>query len=194
MAEIMSRICVFCGSSDGTKPEYRAAAASLGRALVRERLGLVYGGSNIGLMRVLADAALEAGGEVVGVIPSHLASREIAHRGLSALHVVQTMHERKALMAELSDAFIAMPGGYGTLDELCEMLTWDQLKLHRKPCAILNTAGFYDGLLALFDRARLDGFLYGAASDLIIDSDPERLLDRVISDPRYLSTKPARSL
>lgn len=187
------RICVFCGSSDGNRPDYRDAAVALGRAIASHGIGLVYGGSCIGLMRAVADAAIEAGGEVIGVIPRHFVSREIEHRGLSALHVVDTMHERKALMANLADGFVALPGGYGTLDELCEILTWSQLKLHDKPCAILNTAGYFDGLLTLFERARHDGFLYGNVDGLIVDENAARTVERVIADARFLSTRPAGS-
>jgi uncharacterized protein (TIGR00730 family) len=183
------RLCVFCGSSDGRRPEYRDAAAALGRAIATHGLGLVYGGSNIGLMRAVADAAIEAGGDVIGVIPGHFVSREIEHRGLTELRVVDTMHERKAMMADLADGFVALPGGYGTLDELCEILTWSQLRLHDKPCAILNTAGYFDGLLTLFDRARQDGFLYGNVDGLIVDSDPDRVVDRIVADARFLSTR-----
>jgi len=134
----MKRICVFCGSSPGSRPEYRAAAEELGAELARRGTGLVYGGGNVGLMGVLADAVLRAGGEAVGVIPKHLMAREVGHNGLTKLHVVRSMHERKALMADLSDAFVAMPGGYGTLEEFCEIVTWAQLGLHAKPCGILN--------------------------------------------------------
>jgi uncharacterized protein (TIGR00730 family) len=148
----MKRICVFCGSSSGRRPEYRAAAEELGRELARRKIGLVYGGGNVGLMGALADAALSAGGEVTGIIPEHLVAKEAGHNGLTKLHVVRSMHERKALMADLSDAFIALPGGLGTLEEFCEVLTWSQLGLHSKPCGILNVAGFYSPLLAVFDH------------------------------------------
>jgi hypothetical protein len=140
-------------------------------------LGVVYGGAQVGLMGALAGAALAAGAEVIGVIPESLVAREIAHRGLSELRVVPTMHQRKALMAELSDAFIALPGGFGTLDEFCEVLTWSQLGIHRKPCGILNVEGYYDPLLALFDRAVADGLLKAANRALVLaDSSPQRLL------------------
>ena len=138
----MKRICVFCGSSQGSRPEYRAAAEELGTELARRGTGLVYGGTSVGLMGVLADAVLRAGGEAVGVIPERLMKREVGHKGLTKLHVVRSMHERKALMADLSDAFIAMPGGYGTLEEFCEIVTWAQLGLHAKPCGILNVQGY----------------------------------------------------
>jgi uncharacterized protein (TIGR00730 family) len=155
----MKRICVFCGSSQGSRPEYRAAAEEMAAELVRRNIGLVYGGGNVGLMGVIADAVLKAGGEAVGVIPEHIMSREIGHEGLTKLHVVQSMHERKALMADLSDAFIAMPGGFGTLEEFCEVVTWTQLGLHAKPCGILNVREFYTPLLAMFDHAVEEQFL-----------------------------------
>ena len=138
----MKRVCVFCGSSIGAKPAYAEAARNMGRLIAERRIGLVYGGGNVGLMGVIADAALEAGGEVIGVIPLALADREIAHTGLTQLHIVDSMHTRKAMMAELSDAFIAMPGGVGTFEELFEAITWTQLGLHRKPCGLLNVDGF----------------------------------------------------
>jgi uncharacterized protein (TIGR00730 family) len=155
----MKRICVFCGSSPGSRPEYRAAAEELGTQLARRNIGLVYGGGNVGLMGVLADAVLKGGGEAQGVIPENLMVREIGHRGLSKLHVVRSMHERKALMADLSDGFIALPGGFGTLEEFCEIVTWAQLGLHEKPCGILNVLGYYSTLLAMFDHAVEERFL-----------------------------------
>jgi uncharacterized protein (TIGR00730 family) len=151
----LKNVCVYCGSSVGDDPAYATAAVALGRELAARGVGLVYGAGNVGLMGVVADAALAAGGKVVGVIPEALARWEVAHGGLTEIHVVQTMHERKALMADLSDAFIALPGGFGTLEELFEVLTWTQLGFHRdvpnKPCGILNVAGFYDPLLAFLD-------------------------------------------
>jgi uncharacterized protein (TIGR00730 family) len=155
----MKRICVFCGSSAGNRPEYVVAAEELGAELVRRSVGLVYGVGNVGLMGIIADAVLRAGGEVVGVIPEHLMALEVGHKGLTKLHVVRYMHERKALMADLSDAFIAMPGGFGTLEEFCEVLTWAQLGLHAKPCGILNVLGFYTPLLRMFDHAVEERFL-----------------------------------
>lgn len=143
----------------GRNPLYRDAAEGLGRLLARSQIGIVYGGGNVGLMGVLADAALSAGGEVVGVIPEHLMAHEIGHRGLSQLHVVKSMHERKALMADLSDAFLALPGGFGTFEEFCEALTWSQLGLHQKPCGLLNVDGYYSPMLEMFDRAVEEGFL-----------------------------------
>jgi uncharacterized protein (TIGR00730 family) len=170
---------VFCGSSDGKRRDYGDAAAALGGAIAARGLTLVYGGSNIGMMRRLADAALAEGGRVIGVIPEQLVSWERAHRGLTELHVVSSMHERKALMVELSDAFIAMPGGFGTLDEFFEVLTWAQLGLHHKPVALLNVAGYFDSLIAMFGRARQDGFLYGDGAEPLIDCDAGRLVERL---------------
>jgi uncharacterized protein (TIGR00730 family) len=174
----MKRICVFCGSSTGFRAIYREAAHSLGRALHKRRIGLVYGGGNVGLMGIVADAVMESGGNVIGVIPEALVKRELAHRTVTELIVVHSMHERKAQMAELSDAFIALPGGYGTFEEFCEIITWAQLGMHLKPCAILNVEGYYDPLLALFDRGVDEGFIYPANRRLVIqETDPGRLLD-----------------
>ena len=177
----MKRICVFCGSNNGITTVYSEAARVMGLVLSRRRIGLVYGGGSIGLMRVIADTVLREGGEVIGVIPEALATKEVAHRGLKDLRVVGSMHERKALMVELSDAFIALPGGYGTLEEFCEVLTWAQLGLHRKPCGILNVKGFYDPLLSFFDHALSEGFVREVHRSLIlVEQDPERLLDKLI--------------
>ena len=147
------RICVFCGSSVGANPKYLAEAKSLGQQMAGGGWGLVYGGTSIGLMGATADAALSGGAEVIGVLPQALQDREIAHRGLTKLHLVGSMHERKALMASLSDAFIALPGGYGTLDEFFEIVTWAQLNIHSKPCVLINTDGYYDFLLRFLDHA-----------------------------------------
>ncbi|HEY4762987.1 MAG TPA: TIGR00730 family Rossman fold protein [Candidatus Sulfotelmatobacter sp.] len=155
----MRRICVFCGSSAGSRPEYGAAAEEMAAELVRRKIGLVYGGGKVGLMGSIADAVLRAGGEAQGVIPEHLMAREVGHNGLTKLHVVRSMHERKALMADLSDAFVALPGGFGTLEEFCEAITWTQLGLHAKPCGILNTLGYYSPLLQMFDHAVEERFL-----------------------------------
>ena len=173
----MRRICVFCGSSQGSRPEYGAAAEEMGAKLVRRNIGLVYGGGNVGLMGIIADAVLRAGGEAMGVIPENLMSREIGHKGLTKLHVVHSMHERKALMADLSDAFIAMPGGFGTLEEFCEVVTWAQLGLHAKPCGILNVLGYYTPLLAMFDHAVEERFLKPENRCLVLgrESAPELL-------------------
>ena len=143
----------------------------MGRELARRNIGLVYGGGNVGLMGVIADAVLKAGGEAVGVIPQHIMSREIGHKGLTKLHVVHSMHERKALMADLSDAFIAMPGGFGTLEEFCEVVTWTQLGLHAKPCGILNVLGYYSPLLAMFDHAVKERFLKQENRGLVLARD-----------------------
>ena len=155
----MKRICVFCGSSAGSHPEYRTCAEQLGEELTRRSIGLVYGGGNVGLMGAIADAVLKAGGEAIGVIPEHLMAREIGHKRLTKLHIVRSMHERKALMADLSDAFIALPGGFGTLEEFCEVVTWSQLGLHAKPCGIVNVRGYYTLLLAMLDHAVEQRFL-----------------------------------
>jgi uncharacterized protein (TIGR00730 family) len=176
----LRRVCVFCGSSSGTSPLYRDAAGQLARAMAARGIGLVFGGGCVGLMGIVADAMLAAGGQAIGVIPSAMVEREIAHKGLSDLRIVASMHERKALMAELSDAFIALPGGFGTFEEFCEVITWTQLGLHRKRCGLLNVSGFYDPLLALFDRAVADGFLRLGNRMLVADdTDPAALLDKV---------------
>jgi uncharacterized protein (TIGR00730 family) len=173
----MRRICVFCASSLGSRPEYRAAAEELGAELVRRNIGLVYGGGNVGLMGVLADAVLRMGGEAQGVIPEHLMAREIGHNGLTKLHVVHSMHERKALMADLADAFVALPGGFGTLEEFCEVVTWAQLGLHAKPCGLLNVLGYYTPLLTMFDHAVRERFLKPENRELVLarESAPELL-------------------
>jgi uncharacterized protein (TIGR00730 family) len=155
----MKSIAVFCAASPGTQPIHREAAAALGREIARRNLRLVYGGGAVGLMGVVADAALQAGAKVVGVLPKSLLQKEIGHKGLTELLIVDSMHERKAAIADRSDAFIALPGGFGTYDEFCEMLTWSQLGIHTKPCGLLNVEGFYDPLLAQFDRAVADGFI-----------------------------------
>lgn len=177
----MKRLCVFCGSSVGAPPRYAEEARVLGRLLVRRGWGLVFGGGHIGLMGVLADAVLQAEGEAVGVIPQALVDRELAHPGVTDLRIVGSMHERKALMADLSQAFVALPGGYGTADEFFEMLTWAQLKIHAKPIGLLNTGDFFDPLLAWIDRAVADGFIKPAYRQLIkVENEVERLLDRVL--------------
>ena len=160
----MQRLCVFCGSNAGHDPRYRNAAEALGRLLAGRGIELVYGGGNVGLMGIIADACLAAGGAVIGIIPEALIGKEVAgrvvdHRGLTRLEVVASMHARKARMAELADGFIALPGGFGTFEEFCEILTWGQLGFHVKPTGLLNVNGFYDPLLAMFDRAVEDGFL-----------------------------------
>jgi uncharacterized protein (TIGR00730 family) len=176
----LTRVCVFCGSRTGARPEYREAAESLALELTRRNIGLVYGGGCVGLMGVIADAVLAAGGQVIGVIPHALVARELAHNGLSDLRIVTSMHERKAMMAELSDAFIAMPGGFGTFEEFCEAVTWTQLGLHRKRCGLLNVSGFYDPLLELFDGAVGDGFINASNRELVVsERDPAVLLDKL---------------
>ena len=176
----MKKVCVFCGSSRGNNPAYLAAAQQVGELLARRGLTLVYGGGNVGLMGAVADAALDAGGAVIGVIPESLVRWEVAHRELTELQVVDTMHARKARMADLADGFLALPGGFGTLDEFCEILTWAQLGLHAKPCGLLNVAGFYDALLAQLDRTVADGLLRPEHRALVLDdTDPERLLERM---------------
>lgn len=174
----MKRVCVFCGSNDGADPAFREAAVGLGRELVARNLGLVYGGGRVGLMGVIADAVMAAGGEVIGVIPHGLERMEVAHRGLTKLHVVASMHERKALMEKLSDAFIAMPGGFGTLDELCEILTWRQLSIHGKPAGLLNVSGFFDGFLSFVDHSVAQGFIKPQHRGMLrVSPEPATLLD-----------------
>lgn len=174
------RICVFCGSLSGKNPAYAAAAVDVGRLLSERGIELVYGGGNIGLMGVLADTVLQGGGRVIGVIPESLMAKEVGHEGLTDLRIVKSMHERKALMADLSDGFIAMPGGFGTFEEFCEVVTWSQLGIHAKPCGLLNVAGYYDSLLGLFDRAVREGFLRAENRRLVLsDSSPEQLLDKM---------------
>jgi len=176
----LRRVCVFCGSSEGARAEYRDAAERLATELTAHQIGIVFGGGGVGLMGVLADAALAAGGEVTGVIPDALVAREVAHRNLSDLRVVGSMHERKALMAELSDAFVALPGGFGTFEEFCEVITWTQLGLHRKRCGLVNVLGFYDPLLALFDRATAEGFIRPDSRSIVLaDADPAVLIRRL---------------
>jgi uncharacterized protein (TIGR00730 family) len=184
----MRRICVFCGSSFGSRPRYREAAAEVGSLLARKGAGLVYGGGNVGLMKVVADAALAAGGEVIGVIPQALVAREVAYRTLPDLRIVGSMHERKALMADLSGAFLALPGGFGTLEEFVEVVTWSQLGLHRKPCGLLNVEGYYDPLLALFDRAVEERFLRPENRALVLaGAEAEPLIDRLLAcEPPYV--------
>lgn len=178
----LKSVCVFCGSSSGTRPEFAAAAAALGSALAARGTTLVFGGGRVGLMGVAADAVLEAGGRAVGVMPRHLIDREIGHSGLTELHVVESMHERKQLMADLSDAFIMLPGGFGTWDEFCEVVTWSQLGLHRKPCGILDVADYYAPFIALADGAVENGFVRPAHRGmLVVERDADMLLTRLSS-------------
>jgi uncharacterized protein (TIGR00730 family) len=176
----MKRICVFCGSSSGESPIYLESATRVGEILAREGLGLVYGGSRVGLMGRLADSVLEHGGEVIGVIPRALVNREVAHGGLTELRIVASMHERKAVMAELSDAFIALPGGLGTLEELFEVVTWSQLGLHQKPSGVLDVRGYYQPLIAFLDHAVNEGFLATQHRRMImLENDPDALVARL---------------
>jgi uncharacterized protein (TIGR00730 family) len=176
----VKRICVFCGSLEGARPAYAAAARNLGEELVARGLGLVYGGGSVGLMGVLADAVLAAGGEVIGVIPGPLASRELAHAGLTEMHVVGSMHERKAMMAALCDGFLALPGGLGTFEETLEILTWAQLGIHRKPVGVLNVEGYWDGLRRLLAHAVGEGFVRPEyAALLLFGTTAAEILDGV---------------
>lgn len=174
----LHRLCVYCGSSAGSRPAYAEAAAAFGQALAARDIGVVFGGGSVGMMGLVADAVLDAGGEAVGVIPHGLAAREVGHPGLTALHVVDTMHERKALMADLSDGFVALPGGLGTLEELMEVWTWAQLGIHRRPVGLLNVDGYYDGLLTFVNHAVREGFVRESHRALLLVADtPGALLD-----------------
>jgi uncharacterized protein (TIGR00730 family) len=174
----MKRLCVYCGSSPGSQPDYAEAAKNLARALVRRNIDLVYGGASVGTMGVLADTVLAEGGRVIGIIPQRLVDKEVAHTGLSELRVVKSMHERKILMAELSDGFIALPGGLGTLEEIFETLTWAQLGLHQKPCGLLNVGDYYRSLIAFLDHAVAERFIKDVhRAILLVEEQPERLLE-----------------
>ncbi len=174
------RVCVFCGARDGARPVYLEFARALGALLVERGLGVVYGGASVGLMGALADEALARGGEVIGVLPQALVDREIAHAGLSELHVVDTMHARKAKMAELSDAFVAMPGGLGTFEELFEVITWQMLGIHQKPIGLLDVGGYYAPLRAALEHGAAEGFVDRAQLDaLVIEHEPVTLIDRL---------------
>ena len=176
----MTRLCVFCGSAAGARPEYAAAARALATELARRQIGLVYGGGSVGIMGVLADAALAAGVEVIGVIPRPLASRELAHANLSELRLVDSMHERKATMASLVDGFVTLPGGLGTLEETLEVLTWSQLGIHRKPIGALDVAGYWEGLRRLLAHATAEGFVRREYAELLLFAEtPAALLDRL---------------
>ena len=186
----LKTVCVFCGSNVGSHPAYTAAAEQLGALLARRQIGLVYGGGKVGLMGKIADAVLSAGGRVTGVIPQALMLKEIGHDGLTELKIVNSMHERKALMAELADGFIALPGGFGTLDEFCEILTWSQLGLHHKPCGLLNVNGYYDHFSRLLDHAVDEQFLRPLHRAMVIsDNDPEGLLIRMMEYEAPLTGK-----
>lgn len=180
MIPTFSSICVFCGSAHGNRPAYAEAARRLGAQLAASGTGLIYGGGRTGLMGLLADSALAAGGKVTGVMPRPLVDKEVAHLGLTSLEVVATMHERKARMAELADAFLVLPGAYGTFDEFCEILTWSQLQFHTKPCGLWNVEGYWDRLAAMFDHAAAEGFLRPQHRALpILDADLDSLLARM---------------
>jgi hypothetical protein len=175
------RVCVFCGSNTGIDPAYRVAADELGREIARREWGLVYGGGSVGLMGVLADAVLAAGGRVTGVIPKMLATKELLHPRATEMHIAHSMHARKALMEELADAFVALPGGYGTFEELLEIITWAQLGLHAKPIGLLNVCGYFDRLTGLFDHAIGEGFIKTKQRHLVIAAEsPAELLDRLV--------------
>ena len=189
MSEIR-RVAVFCGSNTGARPEYVAAAKLLGKTLASRGIGLVYGGSNVGLMAAIADEMLDELGDVIGVIPKMLVEREVANTSLSDLRIVNSMHDRKALMAELADGFIALPGGIGTLEEFFETWTWAQLGMHEKPCGLLNAAGYFDSLLAFLDRTVEEKFVRPVHREMVIvDNDPASLLDRFAAyeAPRVVS-------
>jgi uncharacterized protein (TIGR00730 family) len=186
----IQQLCVFCGSSSGNNPAYANAAEHLGRELAAAGIGLVFGGGRVGLMGALANAVLAAGGRAVGVIPKSLVEKEIAHTSLTELHIVNSMHERKALMADLADAFVLLPGGFGSWEEFCEIFTWLQLGIHRKPCGVLNVAGYYDSLIAQASRAVSDGLLRAShLESLMIETDPRSLLSRLASAPILRETK-----
>ncbi|CAG9165339.1 Putative cytokinin riboside 5'-monophosphate phosphoribohydrolase [Cupriavidus laharis] len=181
----MKSVCVYCGSSPGNRPEYAQAARALGKALVENDMSLVYGGGKVGLMGVVADAVLEHGGTAIGIIPDALMQKEVGHRGLTELHVVRNMHERKQMMADRADAFIAMPGGVGTFEELFETFTWLQLGYHAKPVGLLNVAGFYDGMLGFLSHAVQEGFLKQVHADLLhVAGTPAALLTKLTDAPR----------
>ena len=178
----MKRICVFCGSNAGANPAFSQAAERVGVFLARRNIELVYGGGRVGLMGKIADTVLAAGGTAIGIIPESLAVKEVAHQSLTELRVVDSMHERKAMMAELADGFIALPGGFGTFEEFCEILTWAQLGIHRKPCALLNVAGFYDQLITMFDQATTQNFIAAEHRRLVlIESDIEKLYELMVN-------------
>lgn len=181
----MKAVCVYCGSSPGVRPEYAEVARVLGKTMAEQGLALVYGGGKVGLMGIVADSALAHGGTAIGIIPDALMQKEVGHRGLTELHVVRNMHERKQLMADRADAFIAMPGGVGTFEELFETFTWAQLGYHDKPVGLLNVAGFYDGMLAFLSHAVSEGFLKQVHADMLhVSSSPSGLLGKLAAAPR----------
>lgn len=177
---IMRKLCVYCGSSGGNRPEYAAVCRQLADAMMRERIDLVYGGGSVGMMGSIADAVIEGGGQVIGVIPRFMVDKELMHPGISEAHIVDSMHQRKTIMAEFADGFIALPGGVGTMEELFEVWTWRVLKLHQKPCALLNVGGYYDSLVSFIDGMVDNGFLKPKFREmLIVDDDPDRIIDRM---------------
>ena len=179
-SRIIARLCVFCGSNHGCEPVYADAARMLGQAIAEAGITVVYGGGRVGLMGTVADAALAAGGEVIGVIPHALDTKELAHTGVTEMHRVNTMHERKALMADLADAFVALPGGLGTFEEFLEIITWAQLGIHSKPCGLLNVAGYYDLLIAFLDNAVARKFVKPQHRDVVVvESEPQRMLTQL---------------
>jgi uncharacterized protein (TIGR00730 family) len=187
---VIKKLCVFCGSSMSNRSVYREAAARLGSHLATLGIALVYGGGRVGLMGVLADSVLAAGGEAIGVMPRALADKEIAHATLTRLHIVESMHERKALMADLADAFALLPGGFGSWEEFCEVLTWLQLGIHRKPCGILNIEGYYDALIALTARGVAEGFIAPAHKEMVVVQDTvEQLISELIVAPLPAESK-----
>ncbi|MDX2116778.1 MAG: TIGR00730 family Rossman fold protein [Planctomycetota bacterium] len=178
MPTTLSRLCVFCGAADGNRPSYRAGADRLGTEMARRGITLIYGGGSLGLMGGVADAVLQHGGQVTGVITTQLVAKEVAHKSLSKLHVVETMHQRKKMMADMADGFITLPGGLGTLDEFFEILAWAQLGIHAKPVGVLNIDGYFDGLLKFVEQMNIDGFLrINLREALRIDDDPARLIE-----------------
>lgn len=185
----MKNVCVFCGSSNGVRPEYLVMARALGETLARRSLGLVYGGASVGLMGAVADAALAAGGRVIGVIPATLDKKEIAHRALTELHIVDSMHTRKQMMADRADAFIALPGGLGTMEELFEVLTWRLLGMHQKPAGLLDVGGYYAPLIAFLENTIAEGFLKPEQLQLHVASEPRLLLDALETAPPVLVEK-----
>ncbi|THB81159.1 MAG: TIGR00730 family Rossman fold protein [Desulfobacteraceae bacterium] len=186
----MKRICVFCGSGLGSDPLYANMAVQLGKTLVNNQIELVYGGGNVGLMGIIADTVVKNGGRVIGVITEYLLEKEVAYTALSDLRIVETMHQRKEMMASLSDGFIAMPGGFGTMDEMFEAMTWSQLNIHRKPCGFLNVKGYYDQLMAFIDHMVSNGFVHEDHKRLIQkDDDPERLIGKLVSYTHNISEK-----
>jgi hypothetical protein len=183
-------VCVYCGSNSGSRPAYTQAARELGQILAQRHIRLVYGGGRVGLMGVLADSVLAAGGEAIGVMPRALADKEIAHATLTCLHIVKSMHERKALMADLADAFVLLPGGFGSWEEFCEVLTWLQLGIHRKPCGILNIEGYYDALIALTARGVAEGFIAPPHKEMVVvQATVEQLISELIVAPLPAESK-----